>query len=113
MVKCTGRALVVKRPGVLSEVQMLNLVLGVGVFSLRSSKILSFGALESGSYSGLAPATANASEFGLFGPHLNPGVRLSCLGPLFFPKDSLVLKRRTRVRGSTPGTTGFLLGGAQ
>ena len=34
MVKCTGRGLVVKRPGVLSKVQMLNLVLGVGVFSL-------------------------------------------------------------------------------
>ena len=34
MVECTGRGLVVKRPGVLSKVQMLNLVLGVGVFSL-------------------------------------------------------------------------------
>ena len=34
MVKCIGRGLVVKRPGVLSKVQMLNLVLGVGVFSL-------------------------------------------------------------------------------
>ena len=34
MVKYTGRGLVVKRPGVLSKVQMLNLVLGVGVFSL-------------------------------------------------------------------------------
>ena len=34
VVKCTGRGLVVKRPGVLSKVQMLNLVLGVGVFSL-------------------------------------------------------------------------------
>ena len=33
-VKHTGRGLVVKRPGVLSKVQMLNLVLGVGVFSL-------------------------------------------------------------------------------
>ena len=31
MVKCTGRGLVVKRPGVLSKVQMLTLVLGVGV----------------------------------------------------------------------------------
>ena len=30
MVKCTGRGLVVKRPGALSKVQMLNLVLGVG-----------------------------------------------------------------------------------
>ena len=37
MVKCTGRGLVVKRPGVLSKVQMLNLVLGVGVFSLLPS----------------------------------------------------------------------------
>ena len=36
VVKCTGRGLVVKRPGVLSKVQMLNLVLGVGVFSLLS-----------------------------------------------------------------------------
>ena len=34
MEKYTGRGLVVKRPGVLSKVQMLNLVLGVGVFSL-------------------------------------------------------------------------------
>ena len=34
MVKYTGSGLVVKRPGVLSKVQMLNLVLGVGVFSL-------------------------------------------------------------------------------
>ena len=34
MIKYTGRGLVVKRPGVLSKVQMLNLVLGVGVFSL-------------------------------------------------------------------------------
>ena len=33
MVKYTGRGLVVKRPGVLSKVQMLTLVLGVGVFS--------------------------------------------------------------------------------
>ena len=33
MVKCTGKRLVVKRLGVLSKVQMLNLVLGVGVFS--------------------------------------------------------------------------------
>ena len=38
MVKCTGRGLVVKRPGVLSKVQMLNLVLGVGVFSLLMIK---------------------------------------------------------------------------
>ena len=34
MVKYTGRGLVVKRLGVLSKVQMLNLVLGVGAFSL-------------------------------------------------------------------------------
>ena len=34
VVKYTGRGLVVKRPGVLSKVQLLNLVLGVGVFSL-------------------------------------------------------------------------------
>ena len=34
VVKCTGRGLVVKRPGVLSKVQTLDLVLGVGVFSL-------------------------------------------------------------------------------
>ena len=34
VIKCTGRGLVVKRPGVLSKVQMLDLVLGVGVFSL-------------------------------------------------------------------------------
>ena len=34
MVKYIGRGLVVKQPGVLTKVQMLNLVLGVGVFSL-------------------------------------------------------------------------------
>ena len=34
MVKYTRRGLVVKRPGVLSEVQMLNLVFGVGGLSL-------------------------------------------------------------------------------
>ena len=34
MVEYTRRGLVVKRPGVLSKVQMLSLVLGVGVFSL-------------------------------------------------------------------------------
>ena len=38
MVKCTRKGLVVKRPGVLSKVQMLNLVLGVGVFSLLPKK---------------------------------------------------------------------------
>ena len=38
MVKYTGRGLVVKRPGVLSKVQMLTLVLGVGVFSPSSNK---------------------------------------------------------------------------
>ena len=39
MVNYTGRGLVVKRPGVLSKVQMLTLVLGVGVFSLLPIKI--------------------------------------------------------------------------
>ena len=34
MVKYIGRGLAVKRPGVLSKVQMLKLVLGAGVFSL-------------------------------------------------------------------------------
>ena len=38
--KCTGRGLVVKQPGVLSKVQMLNLVLGVGVFSLLPTSVL-------------------------------------------------------------------------
>ena len=38
MVKCTGRGLVVKRPGVLSKVQMLNLVLGVGSFPFFQDK---------------------------------------------------------------------------
>ena len=37
VVKYTGRGLVVKQPGVLSKVQMLNLVLGVGVFSLLAT----------------------------------------------------------------------------
>ena len=34
VVKYTGRGVVVKQPGVLRKVQMLNRVLGVGVFSL-------------------------------------------------------------------------------
>ena len=38
MAKCTGRGLAVKRPGVLNKVQMLNLVSGVGVFSLLPKK---------------------------------------------------------------------------
>ena len=38
VVKYTGRGLVVKRQGGLSKVQMLNLVLGVGVFSLLPIK---------------------------------------------------------------------------
>ena len=42
VVKCTGRGLVVKRPGVLSKVQMLNFVLGVGVFSLLSRILADF-----------------------------------------------------------------------
>ena len=42
LVKYTGRGLVVKRPGVLSKVQMLNLVLGVGVFSLLPKKYLQY-----------------------------------------------------------------------
>ena len=45
MAKCTGIGLVVKRPGVLSKVQMLNLVLGVGFVSpsskLRPLQVLS------------------------------------------------------------------------
>ena len=43
MVKCTRRGLVVKRLGVLSKVQMLNLVLGVGVFSLLPKKLSDLG----------------------------------------------------------------------
>ena len=38
--KIHRRGLVVKRPGVLGKVQMLNLVLGVGVFSLLPTFIL-------------------------------------------------------------------------
>ena len=41
VVKYTGRGLVVKRPGVVSKVQMLTLVLGVGVFSPSSKSGLS------------------------------------------------------------------------
>ena len=37
VVKYTGRGLVAKRAGVLSKVQMLNLVLGVGVFSFLAN----------------------------------------------------------------------------
>ena len=48
MVKCTGRCLVVKRPGVLSKVQMLNLVLGVGVFSLLPISVSRGGTLSKG-----------------------------------------------------------------
>ena len=36
----SGRGLVVKRPGVLSKVQMLNLVLGVGVFPLLPTLVV-------------------------------------------------------------------------
>ena len=42
MVKYTGRGLVVKRPGGLRKVQMLNLVLGVGVFSLLPTEAVVF-----------------------------------------------------------------------
>ena len=48
MVKCTGRGLVVKRPGVLGKVQMLTLVLGVGVFSLLRERRQ--GSLPKGSF---------------------------------------------------------------
>ena len=47
MVKYTGRGLVVKRPGVLSKVQMLTLVLGVGVFSLLPTNSRGMCVLES------------------------------------------------------------------
>ena len=57
MVKCTGRGLVVKRPGVLSKVQMLTLVLGVGIFSLlpilETSKTGPFGKGASENFSRL------------------------------------------------------------
>ena len=39
MAKYKGRGLVVKRPGVLSKVQMLTLALGVGVFSLLPKQV--------------------------------------------------------------------------
>ena len=39
MVNYTGKGLVVKRPGVLSKVQMLTLVSGVGVVSLLPIKL--------------------------------------------------------------------------
>ena len=39
MVKYTGRGLVVKRPGVLSKVQILTLVLGVGAFTLLPTQV--------------------------------------------------------------------------
>ena len=45
MVKYTGRGLVVKRPGVLSKVQVLDLVLGVGVFSLLPNIVVNFSRL--------------------------------------------------------------------
>ena len=57
VVKCTGRGLVVKRPGVLSKVQMLNLVLGVGVFSLLPT----LGPLGNVHQVLLAPALAKAA----------------------------------------------------
>ena len=47
MVRYTGRGLVVKRPGVLSKVQMLTLVLGVGVFSLLGKKVYTKGVFSS------------------------------------------------------------------
>ena len=42
MVKCTGRGLVVKWPGVLSKVQLLNLALGVGGLFPSSNVSLTF-----------------------------------------------------------------------
>ena len=42
MVKSTGRGLVVKRPGVLSKVQILTLVLGVRVFSPLPTIVVAF-----------------------------------------------------------------------
>ena len=52
VVKCAGRGLVVKRPGVLNKVLMLNLVLGVGVFSLLPNTILTVPVPASGSVPG-------------------------------------------------------------
>ena len=68
------RGLVVKRPGVLSKVQMLNLVLGVGVFSLHSNRKLDrfariawFSRIVSGisGFPNWTPFTANRALRGL------------------------------------------------
>ena len=56
MVNCTGRVLVVKRPGVLSKAQMLNLVLGVGVFSLLPKNAQALASIAS-----YAPAKSTGS----------------------------------------------------
>ena len=69
MVKYTGRGLVVKRPGVLSKVQMLNLVLGVGVFSLLPKKSTNPNfcfQISSGGVGGLARETGGGQkQFGM------------------------------------------------
>ena len=49
MLKYTERGVVVKRPGVLRKVQMLNLVLGVGVYSLRPTTTLEIQNIQVGS----------------------------------------------------------------
>ena len=56
VVKYTGRGLVVKRPGVLSKVQMLTLVLGVGAFSLLPN----FRNQEKGMYTSLSCGALSA-----------------------------------------------------
>ena len=58
MVKCTGRGLVVKQPGVLSKVQMLNLVLGGGLFPSSKNRPLrrgGRGGFEGGVRGGAVP----------------------------------------------------------
>ena len=55
MVKYTGRGLVVKRPGVLSKVQMLNLVLGAFSLLPKQEKMHAHSSVF------LIAATANSS----------------------------------------------------
>ena len=79
MVKCTGRGLVVKRPGALSKVQMLNLVLGVGVFSLLPKNVFSVSIVWMGCFAILPSVSAET------GPEL---------------PDRIILVRETSVASS-------------
>ena len=73
VVKYTGRGLVVRRPGVLSKVQMLNLVLGVGVFSLLPKNGAPWDELKNGCGRVRAVPSTRESHVCVPGPR-SPGI---------------------------------------